>query len=366
MPLKHVMHVRIEKAKKAALAMFGKCYRLGLHNVHLQSHLFDTLALSVLSYGCEVWGPELCSDLCVKGVCTGVAEEQVHRPFMRQALGVCKTTPVSAMMRELRRHPLAVHWLSMVLGFWNRAVRRPVTDYLHVAMKENMQLAADSSVCYRDRQRLWGYHFMRCMTGLGVSWRNEDGQFQPIKTGDVIELAVQKWYNYEWGAVEQMVQGTAWARNSNGCVVRAAPSSMSGFKQLVYQQWFADDVKDSDDEMTKWARYTFTLRSYPLTRIMAQFRLGSHWLNVQQGRFRGIDRAGRVCPRCTCDIEDEMHVFACPLYNGLRDKYGITGPADLTDLAMRSYMNTNEKGFTQRLAAFLVACRDLRLSLDAD
>ncbi len=30
-----------------------------LHNVDLRLHLFDTLAASVLSHGCEVWGPDL-------------------------------------------------------------------------------------------------------------------------------------------------------------------------------------------------------------------------------------------------------------------------------------------------------------------
>jgi hypothetical protein len=356
-PIKQVLHNNIDKARKAMYAMFSKCYNLGLHNAHLQNHLFDALVAPVLSYGCEIWGPEHCGGLCDKGECTGVAEESVHRPFMRQMLGVCKTTPIAAMMRDLRRMPLALHWLAMVVGFWNRACRRGSDDYLAVAMKENVQLAMDQSIGYRNRQRLWAYHFVRCMAGLGMECCTAEGVMMQLKSDEVMEAAQAKWYRHEWGGTMHTLSTAPWAVGS-GCAVRSAPATMhSGFKLLTYQRWFADD------ERGKKERHTYALRSYEMVRVMAQFRLGSHWLNIQQGRFRGLDRSSRVCPACPHAVEDEMHVFSCPLYTELRAKYNITGPDTDTDIGMREYMNSNEPDFPNRLAAFLLSCRKERTAL---
>ena len=40
----------------------------------------------------------------------------------------------------------------------------------------------------------------------------------------------------------------------------------------------------------------------PLRRIMAQFRTGSHWLNVETGMHRGIARENRTCHVCSHDV----------------------------------------------------------------
>ena len=35
-----------------------------------------------------------------------------------------------------------------------------------------------------------------------------------------------------------------------------------------------------------------------LRRIDAQFCTGSHWLNIETGRHKKVDRSGRICPMC--------------------------------------------------------------------
>ena len=56
---------------------------------------------------------------------------------------------------------------------------------------------------------------------------------------------------------------------------------------------------------------------------MARFRTGSHWLEIQQGRFIGVERQNRICKKCNLGvIEDEEHMlFVCPLYAHLRLKH---------------------------------------------
>jgi hypothetical protein len=70
-------------------AVNGRCAALGVHNVDLRLHLFDTLAASVLNHGCEVWGPDLVGTASRTGdFAAGVAEAQL----LRMVLGVNKPT----------------------------------------------------------------------------------------------------------------------------------------------------------------------------------------------------------------------------------------------------------------------------------
>jgi hypothetical protein len=39
-------------------AMLGKSMHTQLRDLYFNTHMFDTLVKPVLSYGCEVWGPD--------------------------------------------------------------------------------------------------------------------------------------------------------------------------------------------------------------------------------------------------------------------------------------------------------------------
>jgi len=53
-----------------------------------------------------------------------------------------------------------------------------------------------------------------------------------------------------------------------------------------------------------------------IRKKMARFKTGSHWLEIQQGRFTGTDRQDRICKKCSMGVfEDELHmVTECPLF----------------------------------------------------
>ena len=55
---------------------------------------------------------------------------------------------------------------------------------------------------------------------------------------------------------------------------------------------------------------------------ICKFRMCSHNLAIEQGRFFGIDRCNRKCFYCKDEIEDEMHfILTCPVYHGYRIYY---------------------------------------------
>ena len=61
-------------------------------------------------------------------------------------------------------------------------------------------------------------------------------------------------------------------------------------------------------------------------RSLTKFRISSHNLPVETGRYKGLDRKDRICPHCNDGIGDEVHyILVCenPLIMKLRDSMFI-------------------------------------------
>ena len=59
-----------------------------------------------------------------------------------------------------------------------------------------------------------------------------------------------------------------------------------------------------------------------LQNCISRFRLSSHSLSIETGRYHNIAQTNRLCPICHIDIQDEFHfILKCPMYNDLRKLY---------------------------------------------
>ena len=48
-------------------------------------------------------------------------------------------------------------------------------------------------------------------------------------------------------------------------------------------------------------------------QILTKFRISSHTLNIERGRYLGLKQEERICNLCNSDIEDEQHFLVkCP------------------------------------------------------
>ena len=56
---------------------------------------------------------------------------------------------------------------------------------------------------------------------------------------------------------------------------------------------------------------------------LTKFRLSSHNLLVETGRYHGTERSDRKCTLCNLNtIEDEFHfILHCPCYDTIRKQY---------------------------------------------
>ena len=116
--------------------------------------------------------------------------------------------------------------------------------------------------------------------------------------------------------------------------------------------------------------------------IVAQFRTGSHWLNVETSRHRGTMRENRICPLCNyravnpgldaaqfdsfdsddeaADLVEDQHfaIFACSGYVYARQLF-----QDLFSEFISSVGQFLRQPNCNRVAKFLTWIRHMRLNL---
>ena len=84
--------------------------------------------------------------------------------------------------------------------------------------------------------------------------------------------------------------------------------------------------------------------------VFTRFRLSSHHLKVETGRWARIEAANRIC-ECGNGVQDESHaLFVCPKTESVREKYGV-GDGVFCDIG--NLMNTMD---VQKLVPFIHDC----------
>lgn len=290
-------------ARKALFAMLASCRRLHIHDPRLRCKLFDALVRPVLSYACELWA--------AVGSATALKQlEQVHRMFLRGLLGLPENTVSKMIYAEFGRTPLKHFWWKQCMNYLKR---------LHAM----------------DNSRLCKVAFMAaCRTN--TSWRRGlDQRFAKL-------------------GMERPAPGEEFD-----------PSDAIAASETMYIDWMMNSDPDSRKETTyysfkvhhRFEPYIFEAKNFHLRKILAKFRTGSHWLQVQTGRYHGIAYEQRSCSRCSNLVEDEMHaIFSCPDYDHVRVKF-----PDLfqRESSLQAFFTRNP---VHRIALFLTDCRALRLA----
>ena len=96
------------------------------------------------------------------------------------------------------------------------------------------------------------------------------------------------------------------------------------------QRWYSDINNSARLKAYSVFKHTFESEKYsnviPENKYkiaMSRFRISSHSLNIETGRYDGTPRKHRICKSCTMNkVEDEYHfLLVCPHYRELRSKY---------------------------------------------
>jgi hypothetical protein len=343
--------------ERARFALARRYDAMGLHNVGVKAHLFNTLVRPVINYGCEIWGPGLMAGagMGAQGIFSARrnwrAMEALHMQSVREALHIRRCgQQLSLLATEMGWRPLSTDWLRQAARFWAKALRRPDGDLLREAMRESWELAAGGV------RQTWVAELGECLSTVGhtLAWGQE-----AVGIARALETAAAGWLESETSTPE-LPEGT-----DQLSVVRSVPDTWSHrFKMLTYMRWMADDSGGAPMLRTG-------LNSAAQITTLARFRMGLHELQIEKGRHTGQaePRSQRLC--CLCGMrEDEAHViFECPAYMETRVQFHtlfLSVPEDDKglDAQMRAFMNPSPgllyPGFWRDLANFLVSCLDIR------
>jgi hypothetical protein len=318
------------------------------------------------------------------------AADRFQLAFIKHCLGVRESTPTLNIWSEIGYVSVSDAWIKKIMGFYNMVWARPDSDLVKIAMRECMSNIEKSGTWSEQLNGL-----ISRLTGNGLrSYINGQGF---IDIDAVLEDKRKKEF-------KGMFRYTKGLLESNIEVQNLPISSSKGFKGYVYFKWFSQDgqgehghFRYSDREARK-KRFWFCLNRRDQIQAVAQFRLGAHWLAIENGRFvvPKISRDKRYCPFCgrvelqlnvqehdqsvkasiTCYdmvVGDEWHFFRCAKFEGMRKEFPLFQDACALergqDDGFRTIMNpqgdVDTKVFWEKYATSLIRCRGTKWGFKA-
>ena len=227
----------------------------------------------MLLYGSELWG--LKQSECM---------EKIHYYTCKRLIKVPLKTCNFGVLGECGRYPLYIETAKRVLKYWIKILHMQNDRYVKKCY--NMMLHYDNFGCTN-----WVSNVKKILyeNGFGYIWENQHVQNENVFLQRV-----------EQGMRDQFVQ--KW-RNT------ISESS----KLRLYCQ-----IKRN----FSFEYYLDVLLLSKFRNAFASLRLSCHYLEIESGRYIGLNREQRLCKFCRNAMEDEYHfVFICKEYHELRNQY---------------------------------------------
>lgn len=357
--------------QRAMWAMLGKFKHMELRDLYLKTHMFDTLVKPVLSYGCEVWGPDALQHLDTASGMLDNSLQEVQTLFMRQLGKFRKRVNRQVLLKEFCWVPLSAHWCKMVVYYWNQMAKASM-GMMRVVFHDSVRMGCVHNVG-------WTAMFLRMLRQLGLGML-ADQVVHEVRTATDngepdLRLPVFKWDTIEaaWGKI--------WEKDWEAIATTPPRQCADGITFATYKHWMAaspvfDEVTGLPKNDPTWYRpgmpeYVASTHLVSPSNLIdfMRFRCGSHNLAIATGRWQKCPREQRICLKCTAnEVEDEYHViFRCSAYESLRVSMhahynlfacvgGIHRAKRAGDTGMSKFMNQSPR----HVARFVSECMQLR------
>ena len=277
-------------------------------------HLFDHLIKPVLLYGCEIWGPfslnfrepkssedprvsffqSLKSKYPLASRRTEAKDpiEKVHIKLCKYILGVGNNTASMGVYGDLGRSPLYIEQVTCCLKYYYHLVYSEDNKLLKMTFNE---LRSNESQTYSAG--LGGFaEKVHKLYGLRIAptLKSSTGVIKRLRS-----VLRAEFLSYWMDSVQTTYSKTSQIGNNK---LRSYKLFKTQFKREKY----------------------LDLPDYLLRKALARFRLSSHRLRIESGRFTGgkyLPPNERTCLNCSLGkIEDELHfLLECPMYSSERD-----------------------------------------------
>ena len=275
---------RAEAGRRAMHLLRRRLAENGLQDPLLSMRAFKSYVLPTLSYGAEIWAPQL----ILQG---RTACERVQLEYLRGLLGVRDSTPALIVLAETGQLPLPAYWTLQVARFVSNLQAMGGERVARLAMLDSVALAADTDTGLPLARQPWAAQVSRVLAAAGApcDLTADEGVAIPELAEALLERHVAS-YTHASVKVQRYIEDV-WG----GSISAEAYTPAS----------FLCDVPERRRRVR-----------------LAQWRTGSHWMAEETGRWQRLDRTQRPCPHCQAPLEDVRHaVYDCPLYAGLREEY---------------------------------------------
>jgi sorting nexin-29 len=312
---------------KAMHAVLTRCRRACLTQFDIKCRMFDILVEPVLSYASHIWGPAMFAKRLHSRPYDTKAES-VHTSFLRIMTGSIKGVAKDVLYRDLHRTPVMYHWVVLAARWWTKMSDSRDEEPRSLAScvwREDVALALDGC------QSCWSYGVLHTMSGLHLldsNWRQ-----QPLEW-----VLQQRWQESAVQAALAALFRDKWQGLTEGNP-RTAPSA--GIHKLAHHAWvYPLDPSFDPFSRDHAAPHMKLCLSFNVAQNLAQLRVGSAHLEIEQGRKRreSVPREDRLCRLCSGqdaslanraavlartgtsnNVEDLKHfMLECPVYDDLR------------------------------------------------
>lgn len=277
--------------------------------INILLNLFDSYVLSILNYGCEIWGMSKAENI-----------ERVHRKFCKWILNVKMSTNSLALYSELGRFPLYIERYIRAIKYWLKLYNEKNNNCILNTIIQRQRNEVEQSNINNN----WSSKIRQQLNSLGFTevWLFPESvcskTFIPILRSRLRDQYIGIW--------RQSINAT---------------TSLYMYKELK--------------PTFEISAYILSMKNRSLIKLLARIRLSSHNLNIESGRHRNINRQNRLCILCnTNDIEDEYHfILICSAYRELRashiPRYYTVRPSMFKLIEL---LNSNHVATLNRLAVF--------------
>ena len=306
--LKEAWKRNAEKGAQASYLVARQANTLELHNAHLRSNTFNTMALPLLTYGCPVWGPQAL--LPTSSTYASHTLDKIHTDFLKRSLGLGPTAPHAALKNELNYTRPSSRMLQQILRFRSDILERPDNDLVKIAMLENIQMANQKvSKCWSSQlQKLISRDTYTLPSSLSFPLAHLDPDLALQEREEKLDAALN-------GAAAHL--GLLYPDTP----IHLLPDdARKGYKVLKYEKWCKPPHPSPDPSIQLRATFYHNLHSKAHIHTIARLRMSNLPLRSESGRLSGLPRSQRTCTLCTTNsVEDEYHLLTCPTYQHIRD-----------------------------------------------
>ena len=241
-------------------------------------HVFDHTIKPVLLYGSEIWGIfgvkkfKKLKDVFFSKLCDDLLSEKLHIKMCKYLLEVPRFSTNIAVMGELGRYPLLLEVFFNMIKYWFR-----------LSKLENC-LAADAYIVSK-----------RLHSENKTSWYScihEIFEYFNIKENSPnISKEILKSFHFKYNAI--------WGKR----ILDNRPDLPHGNKLRTYSLF--KNIFCHEDYL-KWGNYC-------QRRLITNFRISSHKLEIERGRYFNVPADQRTCKLCKLSVENEIHfLLECP------------------------------------------------------